>query len=55
VNARLVKTELKFEEVPNVGTFPHVYGALNLDAVERVIDFEPNLDGKFVLPEISIA
>ena len=27
--------------------FPHIYGALNVDAVTRVDDFEPNPDGKF--------
>ena len=31
--------------------FPHLYGALNTDAVERVIDFEAGEDGEFTLPE----
>jgi uncharacterized protein (DUF952 family) len=52
VNSQLVTAEIKYEEVFNVGTFPHVYGALNLDAVERVINFEPDLEGKFIFPEI---
>lgn len=30
--------------------FPHIYGALNIDAVVQEIDFEPDLDGFFVLP-----
>lgn len=32
--------------------FPHVYGALNLDSVVRVLAFEPGEDGTFTMPSI---
>ena len=31
--------------------FPHIYGPVNLEAVYNVLDFEPNPDGTFGLPE----
>jgi uncharacterized protein (DUF952 family) len=31
--------------------FPHIYGPLNLDAAIEVLDFQPQADGSFVLPE----
>lgn len=30
--------------------FPHLYGALNLDAVVEILDFEPDRRGVFALP-----
>jgi uncharacterized protein (DUF952 family) len=30
--------------------FPHVYGPINLDAVTRVLGFEPDAAGKWILP-----
>lgn len=31
--------------------FPHIYGSLNLDAVTRVLEMHPNLDGSFTFPQ----
>lgn len=55
-----LKAELKYEPpMPAVnldenenpgGLFPHIYGALNLDAVVGVIDLPCSADGTFELP-----
>lgn len=31
--------------------FPHLYGPLNLEAVVRVLPFQPDAEGRFRLPE----
>ena len=46
-----LSAELVYEEPAGVGQdFPHIYGALNLDAVVAVFDFLPGPDGTFVFP-----
>jgi uncharacterized protein (DUF952 family) len=41
--------ELRWEDVDG-GTFPHVYGPINLDAVTDVIEFTAGGDGTFIFP-----
>jgi uncharacterized protein (DUF952 family) len=33
--------------IPGTQRFPHVYGPINLEAVVRVLDFEPDANGEF--------
>jgi len=49
--ARL-QSELRYEAADG-DEFPHLYGALNLDAVVQVIDFEPAPTGFELPPELA--
>jgi uncharacterized protein (DUF952 family) len=44
-------SELREEEGEPGRLFPHIYGPLNLDAVVRVLDFQPGEDETFALPD----
>jgi uncharacterized protein (DUF952 family) len=48
-----LKSEVRWEAGTDKADelFPHIYGLLNLDAVVRVLDYGPGLDGKFRLPQ----
>jgi uncharacterized protein (DUF952 family) len=55
INSQKVQPEIRYEGIEESELFPHIYGALNLDAVFQVIDFKPGEDGFFELsPEIAI-
>lgn len=44
--------EVRYEDLYNLNEdFPHLYGALNIDAVLRIIPFPPKEDGTFDLPK----
>ncbi len=54
-----LKWESSAEGAPPPGVdaealFPHIYGPLNLDAVVQVLDFEPDANGVFVLPDVLL-
>ena len=44
-----VNAEIRYE-MAHGESFPHLYGALNLNAVTQAIGFEPDADGNFTLP-----
>ncbi|TBR61151.1 hypothetical protein B4U84_10130 [Westiellopsis prolifica IICB1] len=51
IDSEQVKSEIRYEMAEVDELFPHIYGALNIDAVWRVVDFESEEDGKFRLPQ----
>jgi uncharacterized protein (DUF952 family) len=42
VDEAKVKPEVRYEVAANGEDFPHIYGPLNLDAVVRVLPFDPD-------------
>jgi uncharacterized protein (DUF952 family)/protein associated with RNAse G/E len=47
VDVSLLRSEVRYEESGH-GTFPHIYGPLDLVAVRSAIDLTPGTDGTFV-------
>lgn len=53
IDPERVKEEIVFEDCYESGeAFPHIYGALNLEAVVQAIPFPPQADGSFILPPL---
>ena len=51
INQSKVEAPIKFEDLYNLDeNYPHIYGALNLDDVFRVLPFQPKINGTFELP-----
>lgn len=51
IDSDRVKAKVVYEDLHKTGdAFPHIYGALNLNAVVDVVDFKPNEKGIFVIP-----
>jgi uncharacterized protein (DUF952 family) len=48
IDSQKVEASIRYEGVEDL--FPHVYGALNVDAVLKVVEFAPGEDGFFELP-----
>ena len=48
IDSNKVKSKIKYEDLNKEGKqFPHIYGILNTDAVIKVVEFKPEMDGKF--------
>ena len=53
IDTRQVRAEIRYENCEGgEEAFPHIYGALDLGSVVRVVAFEPREDGSFAMPSI---
>jgi len=51
IETDLVRPEIRFENLEGgKKLFPHIYGAVNRDAIRKMVKFSPGNDGLFVLP-----
>ena len=50
IDSDKVKPEIRYDVVAENETFPHIYGALNKNAVFKVINFEADKNDLFKLP-----
>ena len=55
IDAAVVDFEIRYENLDGGDNlFPHIYGPLNLDAIIRICDFQPQPDGSFSMTDCSI-
>ena len=52
VDLAMLGHAVRWERSRGGALFPHVYGAINIEAVVKVVAFPPNADGTFTLPVI---
>jgi len=51
IDSDRVTADIRYENLEGgVQMFPHIYGELNINAVVRILEFEPGADGHFNLP-----
>ncbi len=53
INEDIIGSPVRYEDPGNGKYYPHIYGPLNLSAVEKVVEFKPNTDGRFTLPDVE--
>ena len=52
IDPQRVQSPIQYEDLTGAGVeYPHIYGPLNVDAVEMVVSFPRNKSGTFSLPE----
>lgn len=54
IDTDLVQSPIKYEESEPNQLFPHIYGALNLDAVVKVLTWNVGQNGQFSLDQLEL-
>ena len=54
IESEKINQEIRYENLEGGTTlFPHVYGPLNIDAVVKVLEFQPTETGDFIEPDFN--
>ncbi len=54
IDSSLLQAEVRWENPPKrTDVFPHIYGPLNLEAVVKVVAYEPDSTGQFSSPILT--
>lgn len=54
IDSGLIQAEVRWENLEGgKDLFPHIYGPLNLEAVSKVFEFEPDQNGQFSSPNLA--
>jgi uncharacterized protein (DUF952 family) len=52
IETNLVRPEIRYENLEGGSAlFPHIYGSINRDAIQKIVDLIPGQDGFFTFPE----
>jgi uncharacterized protein (DUF952 family) len=56
IDTDLVRPEIRYENLEGgEKLFPHIYGALNRDAIHKIVDLTPGQDGFFSFPDLLLS
>ena len=50
IDEKRLTADVRYEDLGAGDLFPHIYGPINIDAVIKVVGYEPDADGLFAPP-----
>jgi uncharacterized protein (DUF952 family) len=51
IDENRLKSKVIFEDIKRHGSYPHIYGEVNLGSIVKVVNFPVDEDGNFLLPK----